>query len=201
MQSPEMLKSKIPIFASWGGGWWPTFDAESRNAKIQFLQGEGGNKLLILSPELLKSKIPIFAWGVGSQLLMQSPVLIRSKLPFLQVRGGWWPTFDAESRNTKIQNSNFHRGGWGGGGRDWWTTFDAEPRNANIQNSNFHRWEGGEVGGQLLMLSPEMLKSKIPIFAWGWGLGGVGSQLLMQSPVLIKSKLPFLQVTGVVANF
>ena len=128
MQSPEMLNSKIPIFASGGGGRWPTFDAESRNAKIQFLQGEGGNKLLILSPELLKSKIPIFAWG-----------------------GGWQSTFDAESSIDKIQITIFV----GEGG--WWPTFDAESRNAKIQNSNFCKLGG--VGGQLLMLSPEMLKS------------------------------------------
>ena len=60
--------------------------------------------------------------------------------------GGWQPTFDAKSRNVKIPNSHF----WGG-----WVD------------------EGG-VGCQLLMLSPEMLKSQIPIFVvvglvGGWG--------------------------------
>ena len=38
--SPEMLKSQIPIL---GGGGQPTFDAESRNAKIaNFHFGIGG---------------------------------------------------------------------------------------------------------------------------------------------------------------
>ena len=37
MLSPKMLKSKIHTFTSgWvgGGGWQPTFDAESKNAQI-----------------------------------------------------------------------------------------------------------------------------------------------------------------------
>ena len=39
MLSPKMLKAQIHIFAGrqgggWGGGWQPTFDAESKNAKI-----------------------------------------------------------------------------------------------------------------------------------------------------------------------
>ena len=43
--------------------------------------------------------------------------------------GGWQPTFDAESRNAKIQNLNFRGlvgGGGGGGGGGWQPTFDAE---------------------------------------------------------------------------
>ena len=40
----------------------------------------------MLSLEILKSQIHIFAGGEG-----------------------WWPTFDAESRNAKIPNSHFHR--------------------------------------------------------------------------------------------
>ena len=35
-----------------------------------------------------------------------------------------------------------------------------------VPNSHFHRWKRG-VGSQLLMLSPEMLKSQIHIFAGG----------------------------------
>ena len=34
--SPNLLKSKVPIFWGGGGGWWnhfPTFDAESKFAK------------------------------------------------------------------------------------------------------------------------------------------------------------------------
>ena len=40
-----MLKSQIPIFGEGGrvGDWWPTFDAESKNAKIpnSYFQGGG----------------------------------------------------------------------------------------------------------------------------------------------------------------
>ena len=68
-------------------------------------------------------------------------------------------------------------GGWGG----WQSTFDAESSIDKIQITIF-AGEGG--GGQLLMQSPEMLKSKIPIFA-SWG--GVGGQLLMLSPEMLKS--------------
>ena len=56
------------------------------------------------------------------------------------------------------------RGRWG-----WWPTFDAESRNTNIPNSHGGWVGGGGVGGQLLMLSPELLKSQIPI---DWGGGG-----------------------------
>ena len=53
----------------------------------------------------------------------------------------------------------------GGGGSQ--PTFDAKSKNAKILNSHF--WGGGgRAHGQLLMLSPEMLKSKIPIS----GVGG-----------------------------
>ena len=55
----------------WVGGWWPTFDAESRNVKIQILiSGVGG-------------------WGVGGQLLMLSPEMLKSKFSFLGWVGGW----------------------------------------------------------------------------------------------------------------
>ena len=42
LQSPNLLKSKVPIS---GGGWWnqfPTFDAESKFAKIQLSYFQGG---------------------------------------------------------------------------------------------------------------------------------------------------------------
>ena len=65
---------------------------------------------------------------------------------------------------------------------------------AKIQNS--HVWfGGGGVGGtnfQLLMVSPNLLKSKIPMSSWGGGgvVGGTSFQLLMLSPNLLKSKIP-----------
>ena len=71
MLSPEMVKYQIPISAGGvggGGGWSPTFDAKSRNAKnpkFPFLQVGGwvGDQLLMPTPEMLKSQIPISAGG------------------------------------------------------------------------------------------------------------------------------------------
>ena len=71
------LKSQIPILGEGGGGargnQFPTFDAESRFAKIQNsnVRGEGGGlvetnvQLLMLSSNLLKSKIPMCGGGWG----------------------------------------------------------------------------------------------------------------------------------------
>ena len=75
--------------------------------------------------------------GIGGQLLMLSPGMPKSQIPINWGVGGWvgWqPTFDAESRNAKIPNSNLGRG-----------------------------VEGRVVGDQLLMLSPEILTSQIPM--------------------------------------
>ena len=59
--------------------------------------------------------------------------------------------------------------------------------------------EGG-VGGtnfQLLMLSSNLLKSKIPMFDWGRGeIGGTNFQLLMLSSNLLKSKIPMSDLWG-----
>ena len=66
MLSPNLLKSKVPIFGGGGEGSWK-FDAESRFAKIhKFPLGGGGIcGNLMLSPNLLKSKVPIFGGGGG----------------------------------------------------------------------------------------------------------------------------------------
>ena len=60
--------------------------------------------------------------------------------------GGWWnqfPTFNAELKFAKIQNSHVQSGG-GGFGANAFPTFDAEFKFAKIQN--FHV-QGGEGGG------------------------------------------------------
>ena len=57
--------------------------------------------------------------------------------------------------------------------------------------SRMGRWVGeeGGVGSQLLMLSPKMLKSQIPMSRVGrWGRG-VGGQLLILSPKMLKSQI------------
>ena len=110
-------------------------------------------QLLMLSSNLLKSKIPMLMGGGGLvetnfELLMLSSNLLKSKIPMLRV------------------------GGWGGGvGGNQFRTFDAEFKFAKIQNSHV---EGGWVGGglvetnfQLLMLSSNLLKSKIPMLRVG----------------------------------
>ena len=81
---------------------------------------------------MLKSKIPM-SGGVG-----------------VGVRGNQFPTFDAEFKFAKIQNSHVW---WGGGG--------------GFMETNF----------QLLMLSSNLLKSKIPMSSGGGGWVGWWNQL------------------------
>ena len=80
-------------------GQLPTYDAESKSAKIpKSLYGGGGGgggggvfmtpnfQLLMLGPNLLKSQSPFMVWGGGGgrgmtanfQLLMLSPNLLKS---------------------------------------------------------------------------------------------------------------------------
>ena len=99
---------------------------------------------------------------------MLSSNLLKSKIPMS--RGGEWhqfPTFDAEFKFAKIQNSHVKGG-------NQFPTFDAEFKFAKIQNSHVEGgWVGGgRVGGtnfQLLMLSLNLLKSKIPMLRVGGG--------------------------------
>ena len=74
----------------------------------------------MLSPEMLNPKFPFpgGGWGggrqIGGQLLMLSPEMLKSKNPISGRGGGgggWRPTYDAESRNAKIQIFHF----WGVG--------------------------------------------------------------------------------------
>ena len=139
--------------------------------------------------------------GTNFQLLMLSSNLLKSKIPISggEVGGwGWWnqlSTFDAEFKFAKIQNSYVQGGGGGGGwgvggtnfqllmlssnllkfkipmarGGGWWnqlSTFDAEFKFAKIENSYVGKGVGG-TSFQLLMLSSNLLKSKIPISGGG----------------------------------
>ena len=149
-----------------GGNQFLTFDVEFKFAKIQncYVQGGRGGSVetnfqrLMLSSNLLKSNIPMFRGGVG---------------------GNQFPTFDAEFKFAKIQNS--HVQGWvgGGGGRrgrgvvdgNQFPTFDAEFKFAKIQNSYFQGGGSVETNFQLLMLSPNLLKSQIPMSSGGGGVG------------------------------
>ena len=88
--------------------------------------------------------------------------------------GGGFAEFDAEFKYAKIQNS--HDDGEGGGRL---VEFDAEFKFAKIQNSH---GEGEGGGSQNLMLSSNLLKSKIPMLR----VGGGDSWNLMLSPNLLK---------------
>ena len=107
---------------------------------------------------MLKSKIPILGGGGGggcSQNLMLSSNLLKSKIPICG--GGWgvFAEFDGELKFAKIQNSHL----WGG-----FAEFDAEFKFAKIQNSHLWGWGGGSWN---LMLSSNLLKTKIPICGGG----------------------------------
>ena len=94
-------------------------------------------------------------------------------------RGSRWsrplPTFDAKSKSAKIPNSLYGEG-WG---EVQLPTFDAESKSAKIPNSLYGGGGGeGALGGlgvefnvQLLMQSPNLLKSQIPymVRCRGWG--------------------------------
>ena len=81
--------------------------SESKFAKIQishFGRGElveTNFQLLLLSPNLLKSKIPMYGVGGGGG----------------ETHGNQFPTFVAESKFARIQNSYVR---WVGGGEDSW---------------------------------------------------------------------------------
>ena len=78
--------------------------------------------------------------------------------------------------STKIPNSHIQGGGGGGGAcGNQFPTFDAESKFAKIQNSHVQVGGGGglmEINFQLLMQSPNLLKSKIPMCTRKGGGGG-----------------------------
>ena len=104
---------------------------------------------------------------------------IHLKFPFWGggVSGNQFPTFDAEFKFAKIQNSHVQVGDlfeisiFGGGGvsGNQFPTFDAEFKFAKIQNSHVQVGGGGsvETNFQISMLSSNLLRSKIPMFRWG----------------------------------
>ena len=101
---------------------------------------------------LLQSKIPIATRRPRSGAQSGSRI-------YQFVGGGGLAEFDVELGFAKIQNSHL----WGGGGL---AEFDVEFRFAKIQNSYLWGWGGG---WQNLMLSSDLLKSKIPICGAGGG--------------------------------
>ena len=186
MLSSNFLKSKIPKFRVGGGGGgfggnqFPTFDVEFKFAKIQnsHVQGRGRGwwkpifQLLMLRSNLLKSKIPkLRVGGVGRNQFLTSDAEFKfAKIQNSHVQGrgrGWWkPIFQLLMLRSNLLKSKIPKLRVGGVGRNQFLTSDAEFKFAEIQNSQVEgRWVGG-VGGtnfELSMLSPNLLKSKIPM--------------------------------------
>ena len=94
-------------------------------------------------------------------------------------------------------------GGRGEAGDELFPTFDAHSKSAKIPNSLYGGCgEGGKLVMnffQLLMLTPNLLKSQIPYMVWGRGGKLVMNffQLLMLTPNLLKSQIIPYTVGGV----
>ena len=192
----------------------PTFDAESKSANIPKIPLRLAGcmmtnfQLLMLSPNLLKSKSSFMVGGRGGcmtanfQLLVLSPNLLKFQKSLCTggrgLHDGQLPTHDAEFKSAKIPKIFFAR--WGEGVHDGQLpTFDAESKSAKIQKSLCTQWGGRgcvTVNFQLLMLSPNPLKSKNSFARCGRGRGCVMAnfQLLMLSPNLLKSKSPYVRM-------
>ena len=164
-----------------GGGGVTEFAAEFKFAKIQNSHlcvwgggGWGGSRNLMLSLNLLKSKFPFgcVGEGRGSRNLMLSSNLLKSKIP---ICGGGGGGFGGTNFQLLMLSPNLLKSKipicvcvcvCGGGFKE----FDAEFKFAKIQNSHLGVWGRGR-GSRNLMLSSNLLKSKIPICGGG-GVGG-----------------------------
>ena len=134
------------------------------------------------------------SWGRGgdSLNLMLSLNLLKSKIPISGGVGGagvgGFVEFDVEFKFAKIQNSHLwgDRGCGGVYGKSWNLMLSLNLLKSKIP---ICRDGGGRGwgGSRNLMLSSNLLKSKIPICG---GAGGGGSQNLMLSSNLLKSKIP-----------
>ena len=112
----------------------------------------------------------------------------------LKVGGGGFAEFDAEFKFAKIQNS-YVEGGWvGGGSRN--LMLSSNLLKSKIQNSYV---EGGLGGFVEFDAGFKFAKIQNSYVEGGW-VGG-GSQNLMLSSNLLKSKIPMLKVGGGFAEF
>ena len=101
-----------------GMGMGPTFEAETKSAKIPIPhtveRGEMWDQFPTFDGETKSLQVPNSLYGSGGargyvttfQLLMLSPNLLNPKFPIWWGRGGagQLPTFDAESKSAKILN-------------------------------------------------------------------------------------------------
>ena len=139
---------------------------------------------------------------------MLSPNLLTSKNPYVaseaEVHDDQLPTFHAESKSAKIPKVPMHQGGGGGeGGGCMTANFQLLVLSPNLLKSKspFARWEGDLHDGQLPTLDAESKSANIPKIPLRQ-LAGVGRsvmanfQLLMLSPNLLKSKSSFMASDG-----
>ena len=126
---------------------------------------------------------------INFQVLLLSPNVLKSKVPILG-GGHGNPTFVAESKFAKIKSSHFF-GGWGGFIE---INFQLLLLSPNVLKSKvpFVFFGGGFMEIQLLLLSPNLLKSKVPIFLGEGGFMEINFQVLLLSPNVLKSKVPIL---------
>ena len=178
---------------SWGGGelfGCSTFDAESKLAKIQNSLcpvGVGGGSLesmfhlLMLSQNLLKYKICNTHLGGGG--------------PRINV-----PTFDAEFKSAKIQNSLCLGPGEEGGLWSMFQLLNAEFKSAKTPNSPCLVGGGGCLGSmfQLFMLSQNLLKPQIRHVWWGgrWELFGINVPTFYAVQICKNPKFPMSDGRG-----
>ena len=163
------ISTKIPnSICRWGRGWWLTFDAESRNAKIKnfhFQGGGGGGWQLTFDAESRNAKIlnsDFVGRGVGSQLLMLSPEMLKSKILISRGGGGLVANFQKSTSNLKVKSwAEISIFGVGGGG--CWPTFRSQLQNLKVKSwaeisisAGGEGWERGIWNAWNLVLPPSV---------------------------------------------
>ena len=110
------------------------------------------------------------------------------------VGGHQLPTFDAESKNpNSLYSVCVCVCVWGGGGSG--PTFDAESKSAKNLNS-LYSGEGGEYGLGPMFDADSKSDIKKPTFPIAGEGDGVQDQLLMLSPNLLKTYIPYTVGSG-----
>ena len=158
MQSPNMLKSQSPFTVEGrvSDNQFPAFDVESKYTKIpKSLYGRkwGGRvsdgQFPTFVAESKSPKIPKSLYREGGKSVMAN-----------------FPTFDDESKSAKIPKS-LYGWGWGVSVTTNFSTFNAEFKYAKIPKSFYGGGGSVMINFQLLLLSPNLLKSQSPFTGGG----------------------------------
>ena len=145
--------------------------------------------------------------GIGKEILGSASVAVVSNVVWGQnqnfqgsffEKGSRWsralPTFDAESKSTKIPNSLCGGGAGEGGSGVQLQTFDAESKSAKIPNSLYGGGRSLGPNFQLLMPSINLIKSQFPYMVGRLGGGragaGAGTQLSTFDANYKSDKIP-----------